>query len=536
MSRRDDERAGTGAREDRERGAALLTVMIFGVGILTTVGFLLSVTRSNQSTQRSSQRRAALYGVARAGLAESIVGIRRSLNAGPIEASAGVGAQLGAGGEGVEVRDHAGRLLGRYRVTVATRGAEQVLTAVAAFPDFAAPRELVALESSVVVDASTSGSLFGDRNPLSILGPAGTFSVDLMSNPGNPVVASDPSGTVAAVNVSDSDFLAELQNAWDALVGSIHSHEGELSFLGADPENPGGMASGMGSVTNNSPGAINEEMLDAVHERISDHVDGLLAGGASELGGALASLPGATVNGSTLLGGDLELPEGTYYVENFNLQNGAKLKGSGTLIVKQKLKLLGSDLEWDGDVIVIGEHATVELQHSNADLRVKGTLAFTQRQGSQAELQLLSGADVHVDGALVMLNDEQSEIEMHNHTDLNVRGILAIFAEKHQVWGHDSADLNVDGSLAFVVPSDATGGEMKWEFRQGAEMTLTMDDEAFEAGLAILSAFAGGAFNELEPSQQSLSETARWEVVGSAARAAQQAQIDAGQALGIEVE
>lgn len=521
---------------DRERGSALVTVLLFGLALMSLALLLLTTSESNVRSQSNSGRRQVLFGVCKAGLAQSLTEIRRNLivDSDHDPDGDGVGAILGAGNAGVALRDSRGAVLGVYRVTVRSDAGRTILTAVAGYPDLTAPRELVSLEATIRTETEEQAFLVGDRYPLSIAGPVGEdFEADFMSNR-SAMTAYDPNNEVPAVNVSDS-------TTHEAFLDALSEHEDNMSLLGADLGNPGAGGTGSDTVSNNPSGTLSEETMRDIDRALQDYVDTKRADPSSQsLADYLNGVSGINVNGNpnsvTMLGGEANIPEGTYYLDkHLYIQNGSTIRGSGTLIVSAKLKGLSSaTFEWDGDVIVVGTDAGVEM-HSRSSAKIDGVLALSQFGGRKAEIQLLSGASLEVDGALLMLNEERSKLELHNDTRLEVRGIFANLAQEHDLWAHDRSQLKVDGSMMFMVPSD-TGGTVDWEARQTARLDFTFDGAAFDESLEHIGAVAGGAFSTAQSDTLgSVEVTATWEVVGTQGLTTQAAQLLSGQA-GLEVD
>lgn len=497
------------------RGSALVLVLVFGLAVSALVLTLLSVTRAGVQQEFDQHRHKELHAVLKAGIAAAVNEINRERREGPAWVDPegnGPGAVgvTAADKQGVAVRAPGGQLLGRYRAVV-ERGslrygppARDLLIVAAAWPDFAAPRRLMAAEVE----------LFRARLPF----PA--HALDLIGNwdktkkflpklgAKNDLIISAPDADVPAVNITDpdlwSDFVADLVPEIDVLEG-------------ADPANPGTLVSGAATVTNDDPGVLNEVTLQEIRQGIEDFV--------------ASALPTATVidDGKVPAGTSVTLPNGTYTVGKWTLANGTTLTGSGTLIVTDDFRLQKDGrLEWDGNIIVIDDaKAGFKVDKDAAVTLTNGVLTVIS-EDADAKLEFKKDSLVTLGtpaepAALAIIagsSNDKAKFTFKKDEQFTVNGIITVMAsKKNEIKFDKDALVDITGSLVIALDGTATKKtELKLEIKKDSRVSLTFERTVFDRSLDLL-----GQFFDPGASLLPLKATTYWERPATQVTALQEA-------------
>lgn len=486
-------------RRGRRRGAALVIVMIFGVGALMLVSTLLSLTNSTVTSEYDRHRVKQMPMVVKAGIAAALNEINRDRLDGPYDPdNDGPGALVsdpaGTSGnqDGIPVTTPDGILLGRFRSHVETDyggvSGRNVLVVVAVWPSFTAPagwtneeylnrRRLACAEVEI-----QRGRPPFPANALSLTGPTSVGGGNQFEISGNPKIKmSDPSISVPAVNITDATTHADFQSD---VIGSLNA--GDL-IQGADSDNPGVSGSNMDTVTNEEAGLLKETTLDQIANGIDARVTAALAG----LGTTSTAITQAMVDAQSVL------PNGTYVVNNDLDFKNETLTGSGTLIITEEIVLQsGGKIVWDGEVIVADDNdAEVEVQ-SGADIVVDGIFAILNRTDQNDTRVAVGpgGGTIDVTGAFVFLSDVSAAssggnvgLSLNAGARIFVDGIFALMGEGINLNVDNGTELEVTGSTVITVPEGATQGLN--QFRMKDKVTLTFDNPNFNSALDDLGEF-----------------------------------------------
>ncbi len=478
-----------GDRRARREGAALVIVMIFGVGALTLVLTLLSLGQAGAKVESERHQDKALHAVARYGAAMAINEVNRERLT-PISyddpTGNGDGCILfdnGTGGDGLEgwrVRTADGKLLGRFRAMVRTEvdGAttRNILSVVAAWPELLTDMNEVRsrvqkgqMRLAAVEVEIRRGRPYFDRNAFSVRGDADAGSSPGVYGRSNQV--NIRGNGVPAVNISDL-------STYNTFLGNLNQF-GTVS--GLDPDTSSAAVDEADTVTNDDTGLLDEEVLTEIADGIDGRVTTILGSG-TEITAAQAS-SGAT------------LPGGTYFIDDdVTIGNGNTLSGSGTLVITESVEIVGT-LDWDGTVIVANSHdAKVEVK---GRLNVTGVLAI-QGIGDEADMGVTvrNGGRLTVDGpgAFTILTSPKSdghEKTLFNYESgarIDVDGIFSVLGSGIDMDFDTGAEVAVTGSMAIVTPTNATQG-VDIRFRPGAQMELNFNGDNFDGAVNALGAF-----------------------------------------------
>lgn len=479
----------------RRRGAALVLVMIFGVGALSLVLTLLSLGQAGAKVEAERHHDKALHAVARYGAAMAIneINRQRATPATYVDPTGhGVGCILfdnGPGGDGLEgwcVRSADGRLIGRFRAMVRTEidggTSRNIVSVVAAWPELLSDMNEVRARvqqgrmrlAAVEVEVRRGRFPF-DRNAFSVRGNAdagGSPGVYGRSNQVN-----IRGFEVPAVNISDL-------STYETFVSNLNNF-GTIS--GLDPETNSAATTPADTVTNEETGLLDEEVLAEIADGIDQRVQAIL-------GSPHGTGTGVQITAATIAGGGT-LPEGKYFVDStLTIPSGATLRGSGTLVITEAVSVVGT-LEWDGTVIVANSH--------DAKLDVKGRLDVTgvlaiQGIGDSSNMGVIirNGGRLFVDGpgAFTILTspeadgDEKTLFTYESGARIDVDGIFSVLGNGIDMDFGTGAEVAVTGSLAIVTPTNATQG-VDIRFRPGAQMELNFDAANFDGAVSVLGEF-----------------------------------------------
>lgn len=472
----------SGRRKSRRRGAALVLVLIFGVGALMLVTTMLNLSDTGAKSEGRRHQAKALSMVVRYGVAMALTEINRGrAESGYTDPTGnGLGTILtGAGAysdglEGWPVRTNGttGQLLGRFRAIMTSNGVApnqvHVLSVVAVYPDFSNPVELAAAEIEI-----RRGKPPYDRNALSIRGDSDAGGAAGVNGEGNKVDISgnDPTlGAVAvpAVNISDPDaYLTFIANA--AKFGTI------VGVGGSDAA----------SVTNDDSGILSEANLLKIAEGINTRVETIKTTGTKLNTLSLAALTAGAVP-----------LNGNYYVES-SLDISGTLTGSGTLVIGADV-LINSKVDWDGEIIIANENGAKITVPSGKELNVFGPKGMLAVQGvvvagdtaPTGDMGLQVKGRVNVTGALTILGNTNSAtfLQAYNGSRIDVNGIMTVMGNKLTMDIETGAELNVNGSLALITPDGSAVG-VNIPFRNGVGMELNFINTNFDASLSILGNF-----------------------------------------------
>ncbi|MCO5165364.1 MAG: hypothetical protein M9894_03225 [Planctomycetes bacterium] len=468
----------------RRRGAALVLVMIFGVGALMLVTTMLSLTDSSAKSVGEMHAQKNLTLVLKTGMATAMAELLDGTDPG----NDGVGTISGGNGNpGVAVTSPTGTLLGRYRValdTTSTPG-KTIMVVCAAHPDFANPRRLAACEVEVA-----TGVLTGNANALSFSGD--TDDDNKFQGPANAshLQIRAPDGDVPAVNLMDSG----LHSSFNSVITP------KATIIGQDKDNPESLGSGSASVTNNPPGVLNETTMSAVRT------------GVVQLAAQVKASPTQTL--STSLGTQTLANTGNYYINGHTTVNGT-FKGSGTLVIEGNLTVNnGAKLDWNGTIIVIGNVSNPNGHNADVLLKSGGKLdmdhansqsfLFVVGQDTKITAEPGAGSQRDITGGLLLLSgpneDAKFEFKSGGGSDgFNINGIMAAYGSKLSFTAANGYNMALTGSLAFVTQEGGNGRYTEFKKENGGTVSLTFNGGVFNQALTKLGTFMAGNPNATPP-------------------------------------
>lgn len=523
----------------RRRGAALVLVLVFGLGALMLVSTLLAISDASTKAEYGRHRTQTLHQVLKAGFADAIHELNKHWwsSAYKDKGNDGFGALTGedADGDGmpdgVPVRGpdpdganpRLGELLGYYRTHVETRGTApndyQVLVVVACWPSFREPQYVVSAEAKVSAGTESVVRRLTDRNSFFMNVDDGTdvdFKISDKADAGADVTMTAPDNDVPAVNIT-------APAVYEYFLSDVAPELAALS--GGDAAGTGDNAVGADTVTNQDAGILNEETIQAVRDGLNTYVTNNLAGATPITG------TGVYLNG----------PSRIYKIAtDVNLGSGGAIVGEGTLIITRKLALAKEAVfDWTGDIIVVEDSNAVLEFKKEAVASIDGVVSIISSD-ADAKLKLAKDTVFTVDGAVLLVagTDEKAKLTMKKELDITVNGIFTIVGSEVEVKmdkgdGDALKSFEVNGSFGVIVPSGSEGSKVKFEFKKNSDAAFSFDNGNFESALGDLETFfgtgPGGAGGQV-PTTMTL--TTYWEGNAQLVKDAQDALLSAAPPAG----
>lgn len=531
--------------EEREGGAALILVLVFVLGVVALVAFLVPNAQQNYASEGRASRRRALEVLVQQALNDVIHESKENADYDAVANGAGAvgvapktawtaGGNFSDYGAGNVVTVE-GRGMGAYMAVVRTDPADligdtQIVNIVAAYPSFANPVETVGAQ--VRIRTSLQG-LFGDRSALSFAGNlAGSSSTGGgnfgWQNNGDQTVtiksvnSYDPDGLgpqgpvyAPAVNISDPDFY----NGFMAEFVNDPNHGEGTAGDGLDME--GGDLNDFTTTTTTIPDTITQE--PSTTQRVNE---AFLRQWIEHWRDAGNQAPNNTIsngNNSWSGGGAGQLT----FLTASQLKGGAEISGSGTLVIRGDVTMTqGAKLNWDGDVIVIpsGGSGSGKLIVKDAEVNVTGGLVLVPDPDDNKTVGIYTdheNAAVNVTGTLLAIQagTGSAVLSINKGGELNVNGLLGMLGDNisFEVNGAPGSlpgdpgrsKVNVSGSAVIAVPPGGSGLQ-KLRFDGASDTVFEFDNAKFESG--VQTAEEGSEHSTVEPPPYNVYQTGYREV------------------------
>ncbi len=516
------ERAGGASRE---RGAALVVVMVFMLGILALLGYLIPTARMSIVAQSHTERAQLAQLVLQSAIHEAIweARLETDLDGTPDGAGARGTSTLGDALPGVPFLDTSGNPIGYYASIVDNSPADgPVLYVVAGVPDLAAyagagaslrEKDRVLLAAKLKFESFKRD--WGDRTALAFAGSAssaasGNFGFQGTS-PGELNIDvegydSDGDGTadkyVPAVNISDPDlreaFLREVvyDGAYNATATELEKAAAKalVESLGTSRASlTGGSATDMSSASYHYEDTVTDSPSDAqrVNEESLQALIDYWREPLSQTAGHTITDKSAVYTASDEL---VVLDAGNHFE--------GTITGSGTLLIKGGVTLRDSArIDWQGDVIIAPPDGTSSTTAVNvtdgSDIDIDGNLVLVN-DGSNGKLSLVI-QDSTVDvgntsaadgGGILLLNgsDNGAEVRVDKGGQVDAQGVLGLMGHSVDfVVGGGNADSHFDfhGSVIIAAPPGTDDGKLhKFLVEKNGYANLTFRNSSFENGVA----------------------------------------------------
>ncbi len=520
-------------RPPREEGAALVIVMVFMIGILGMLAFLIPMSQQAVVAESQSQRMQKAQFVLQSAVASVSFELRKL----PFEEIAPVGDGQGAIGladasgdvlttlptndvAGVEVRDVAGRIIGRYLAIVDEEPEDgAVVHIVAGVPDLEVhdmstasgrlkAKDQVILAARIKVQPDEV-HFFADRNALAFAGPTAGTSATGSGNVGFQGVGDSALKIRVdaydgihppAVNISDAKWYDQfLENV---VYDGKDAEEVEAGVATTRADLKGGHKN------DSSDGDARYQYTVSQQPSTSQIVNEQMLVELSNFWREPASAANlADPNTTTWNGTSSETLSEPGLVHLTGNVDGKTLSGSGTLVITGRVEFKnGAKLNWDGDVIVAPSGNTKgALTLNGSEANINGNLVVAANpagnNSATADLTVTNKGTLNVRGLpgdpdrdgggsiLVMQSGlATSAIKFEKGSTVDVHGVMGLLGNSvgFDIAGSTAdgdSTLDVDGSLVIAVPNDSADGVHKFRIDTGGKVDLHFKNGAFVDGV-----------------------------------------------------
>lgn len=497
-------RAGRTGSEPRqasdERGAAMLLVMIFGVGALALALLLTTLADTGLKHEAERHRQKILAKILEDGVSRCVHEINlvrfrasREDNATPTfdAGQDGVGAIVrtatqnpdgsvsyantvtGASNrQGIEIRSKSGELLGRFRAMLCKckidgKDKQTVILAQVAYPDFESPQRM--LSTGARIEAQLP-PYFTDRQAFSVVGTSSGSNAALNIPHAAEFKVTDPNHEVPAVNVTDQNWYDSFQNVVDqggskflvdGLGGtgnnSVYNEDAGIVDTGVATDLAGSVDGLVDTITKTGT-ELRQYLVDHYKSAFGwtdSNADGIIQ--TTELSSS-SKLAGLDANGNgvieiskdefptTLPSTNFTLPAGNYWVSrDIEFPSSQTFSGSGTLCLLADTRVTGN-LNWDGSVLVTYNDSGDALQNTkggSTSLDVKGDLVVGPNDGTSI-LVVNSATETTTTGTV--------SYTVESGGDVTVNGVFLLTAspERTDEYTDSGGDTTVNGLMIFL--------------------------------------------------------------------------------------
>ncbi len=533
-----DEPAADGERRrdpGRERGAALVFVMLFGMAAMSLVMILLTLSESGVKHQTARRLDRELNNLLLEGVSRAIHEINLNQFKTDTERSAdevdpdgdGIGALLGSDLGGKELFADDGRSLGFVRAVVVKETVDgqdkRVLVVAAATPNFTRPERVV---SAKLLIGRVLPPWLRDREAFSVVGPAGadgSGGVTVRNGAGLSITSAEAG--VPAVNIEDPTWHDKFVDAVTAGNGAFNN---KISISGSNSD--GQIVSDSSTIVNEEAGLVDEQLAQDITEALDQLARDIMRSQNGYTGLELKKYiqdnyqawPDRNGDGvqdhdditDTIPGGTYVLPEGDYYLEAANtvISNQVNLSGTGNLVLGGNVTIKGGGgdtggFAWDGKVIVT--HETDESLGSGAGLHIENGTKVTigpndpnsvlavnagdANVGGEAVTYVADGgARVTVNGVFLLTSASGSTSEFADSGSRTVVNGIAMFVGEGIDYNVDSGGgWEVNGSMVFASP-EGGGTAPNILLKSGSDSKFNFNNGNFEAGIETFSDLVEG--------------------------------------------
>ena len=205
-------------------------------------------------------------------------------------------------------------------------------------------------------------------------------------------------------------------------------------------------------------------------------------------------LPSATVveslDADHVTFGSPEKPAVVYLPDLKTRLKGQSLQGHGTLIVNELVIDHGGQLDWTGDIIIIGNHekkARLEVHHDSSSFHVDGNVLLLGEATEPAELRVHGDASVTVNGSLFVATEyaegrgQRARLRVDTGGRLDVEGVLTLAGRRVEAEFQEGTTVNISGTLQIAVPEGRREERLRFDLR--GDLLIRRDNDAI-AGAA----------------------------------------------------
>ena len=178
-----------------------------------------------------------------------------------------------------------------------------------------------------------------------------------------------------------------------------------------------------------------------------------------------------------------------YVADSLVVAGGDVIQGHGTLIVRSLEIKEGSRIDWDGNIIVLGDSVgvgQVTIYDTGSELAVDGNLVVLGEGTGQLDFTVESNARVEVDGSFFVGTDytlgsgQNVHLNVKDTGSLDVEGLMTVVGNRFDLALDIGSDVDITGSLQFALPSDDSNHTMN--FSANGNLAVCRDEAGIRLG------------------------------------------------------
>ena len=379
--------------------------------------------------------------------------------------------------------DSQGNAVGEYRTLVETVGTVQMLVAVAGTPDLSSPRftattrAVLAAEKDVLLRPLPAA--FG------VSGPAPTPDWDGV---GGTNISISGGADNAAFAASDADTLTAFV---DSIGNLIHNRKMESDSL----------SGGQTTTYTDDDGTEFEVPIvldteDFVSAAVLNEYRETLRSGVEELSDYATRRVDSAIGKTPVVWGTDDAPEVTFFdadAAGKNALNNATISGSGILVIQHTVKPTDLQLDWNGDVYVLGysgDGSDMFYPSGKSDITINGNFVLLADEDTEASYESGGSTSLTVNGSMVVLaeaSSHEAEIETEGSSELNVNGIVALYGSRVEIEASSNRSVyNINGSLTAGIPDDTTRSD-EFTFDMNGNVDISYDENSVASAIDSLA-------------------------------------------------
>ena len=463
-------------RDSPESGSVLIAVITVSVAAIALTAAMFTVVTKTTQAESDSELNDQCEAITLAALNHSFSEIISEVDS--------TGGGLGAIGiDQPEIYyDSQGNAVGEYRAVVENVGDNWIIVAVGGTPDLTNPRYTSTTRG--VLGAVPEVTLKPLPAAFGLSGPVPTpdwkntdgTNISISGGPDNPAFAASSAETLTALVETLGDRIHSGDMESDALSG------GKTTTYTADDgteiEVP---------VVRDTDDFVSAALLNDYRNTLRTGAEGLSAFAARTIE--------ASVGSDAVTWGTAGAPEITFInvdEAGSGVLNGATITGTGILVIQHTVKPDDLNLNWDGDVYIIGysgDDDDLFYPRGDSDITVNGNFVLLADSDTEASFESKDDAVVTVNGAMMVLAEaasHEAEIETEENSVLNVNGIVSLYGSRIELEARDSsAGYNIQGNLTAGVALDTTRGD-EFTFDMNGNVDIAYDEDYVRNGIDAL--------------------------------------------------
>jgi hypothetical protein len=233
--------------------------------------------------------------------------------------------------------------------------------------------------------------------------------------------------------------------------------------------------------------------VDATHSDVLSDIQALYDGLVDHVNNTL--LPAATLLDGSGLGNSVQLgtksaPMTVFLDGPVTRGKNEKIKGYGTLILNEILLDAGSELDWEGSVVVIGntkKKAKLEVKGTDTNLVVNGNIVVLGEGTEDAEFKVKEHAVATVDGSVLIgssydaAKGKKAKFAVEKDGDFTLNGVITVLGSKAEAKFKEESSTYITGTLQMGIADVGEKDEIKLEMQGSIE--IHKDDDAIRSGM-----------------------------------------------------